>query len=102
MPDFPPWVIEALARGSTVGFFLACVAVIQLWRALAERERARAAADAAHFATLQSMQPMIREMAAALQANTAIISQANASVERSIDRLNERLFAANAARKDGP
>lgn len=68
VPEFPPWLLEALRAGAIVGFFLQFLAIGWLARKLDEREGARAAADAAHMRTIESLVPLVRDIAPSLDA----------------------------------
>lgn len=68
MPEVPPWVVEALRAGALASIPFFMVAVMWLARKLDEREAARAAADAAHMRTVESLLPLVRELSPSLDA----------------------------------
>lgn len=68
MPELPDWVLEALRAGAIVGFFLQGLAIVWLARKLDEREAARAASAAAHMRTIDSLVPLVRDIAPSLDA----------------------------------
>ena len=68
MPDFPPWVLEALRAGAIVLVFFQTIAMSWLVRKLDERDAARAAADAAHMRTIETLVPLVRDIAPTMTA----------------------------------